>query len=115
MSTILVKKDDFMTFLELNNAQYIHTPSYNNCRLFANITLPCGAELRFIVNTFNVTPTGTFYGRHDEWNCVELHTWMYDNFSMTGKGSRCRQAEQEAWEMLSLLGKFEGFNPNSII
>lgn len=111
--SLLVTKEDFMLFLELFDAKYIHTPTYRDCRLWANITLPCGVDLRFELTTLAVTPTGNFYGRADAWTHVKLHTWMFENFSLTGKGSRGRQARQEAWEMLGYLAKdtFEGFNP----
>lgn len=105
----LVIKADFEAFLEAVNAKYTHEPTYNNCRYMGHFTLSTGVEVRFELATLDVKPNGkTFYGRRDRWTHVRLDRWIWENISMTGKGSKSDESRDEVKSIMALLGEFEG-------
>lgn len=103
----LVTRQDWEAFVETVDAR-TYGPTNSSCWTRANFKLECGVDAAVKVNTINVTPKGNFYGRSGDWTHVEIKTWIWENTTLTGKGSRGEQASQEIKEIMSLLGNFEG-------
>lgn len=109
MSAIYVSKSDIEAFVELVDAQ-TWEPNYRRCEFKAKFTLPCGVEVRLQVPSIEMTPNGNFYGRSDTWTHVKLSDWVWENVSMFGKGARGDEAHNQLFELISVLGNFEGWN-----
>lgn len=104
---IVISREDWEVFTETLEAR-TYGPTNSSCWTRANFKLDCGVAAAVQVNTVNVTPKGTFYGRSGDWTHVELKTWIWENTTLTGKGARGEQARLEIKEIMSLLGTFEG-------
>lgn len=110
MSYFLVTKADFEAFLDVVDAKWVNEPDYRGpraCKYAATITLENGVEARLDLVTLDVRPDGNFYGRKDAWTHVKVDSWIHNNVSLTGKGSRSDETHILLYNTLSLLGEFD--------
>lgn len=110
MTHFLVTKADFEAFLDTVNPYFTRTPNYGDSRIMASFKLDNGVRVNLTLTTLEVTPNGNFYGRHNTWTHVRLDRWIWNNVSKTGKGSRSDETHQKIWDIIGLLGEFDGWN-----
>jgi len=105
MTSFYVTKDDFEAFLDIVEAKWTREPDYNRARYNASFKMSTGVEVRIEVQSVDIHPDGkVFYGRRDAWTHVRFSTWIHENVSLTGKGSRGEESAVELWNTLSILG-----------
>lgn len=110
MTHFLVTKADFEAFIDTVDTYFVHRPTNSDSRIMVSFKLDNDVKVSLVLTTLEVTPRANFYGRHNSWTHVRLDRWIWTNVSKTGKGSRSDDTHQKIWDIMGLLGEFDGWN-----
>ena len=102
MASKIINREDFEAWIELTEGKLSRRPSYSDCKIEVSGKLD-EAKWHFKASALDNREDGLYYGRAEAWNCIKVSTWVYDNWSATGKGSRSEKMEKFQTEMFELL------------
>ena len=106
-SKMHVSRQDFEAWVDAIEGQ-TDEPSYRDSKLEVRVQVT--ETVHMYVNVTAISNEGGVrrYGRHETWNEVRFSTWIWDNVSMYGKGSRSNGTAIQVRKLFSLIGEFEG-------
>ena len=99
MTDLYITRQEFETWIELNDVNMYKSPSYNSAAIRCGGKLTNDVEFTFTATAMESTNSGVFYGRHNAWNMIKVSYYQTENLNFHGKGAR----SPKTWKLGALL------------